>query len=151
MIASAHVLMVAWFLSILFPPRVFLLWNLFPRCSTGLYSFSWAFNLTRTTVIAGPCLNLLSWVLASISSFDSAISSDIDEAWRIWQNASGAAHASIVQQASLGAWAAGGKDREFNGLWKTLRRQQHDGRVDAAADTLSYITDLINDANAFRL
>ena len=91
------------------------------------------------------------WDEATISRFDSAISSDIDEAWRIWQNASGAAHASIVQQASLGAWAAGGKDREINGLWKTLRRQQHDGRVDAAADTLSYITDLINDANAFRL
>ena len=93
---------------------------------------------------------LSAWDEATISRFDSAISSDIDEAWRIWQNASGAAHASIVQQASLGAWAAGGKDREINGLWKTLRRQQHDGRVDAAADTLSYITDLINDANAFR-
>ena len=91
------------------------------------------------------------WEDSSIRNFDSAILSDIDEAWRVWFNASGAAQASIVQQGSQGAWAIGGKDKEIAGLWKTLRRQQHDGRLDAAADTLSYITELIDDANTHRM
>ncbi len=91
------------------------------------------------------------WDANTSAAFALAMRTSTDEAWRIWQDAAGAAHAGIVKQTSQGAWSAGPRASELNGLWKTLRRQQHDGRRDAASNTLGYISSLIDDANTVRL
>ena len=108
--------------------------------------FHYAYRWTSTEpVCMGP------WSQQAKDSFNAALIDDIDAAWRIWQDASGACHSTIVQQPSQGAWSAGHRASELGGLWKTFRRQQHDGRVGAASQTLSYISSLIDDANQVRL
>ena len=91
------------------------------------------------------------WTSTAKGDFAEALASDIDRAWAVWADASGAPEARVLRQASGGGWAAGARAAELHGLWKTLRRQLHDAAYAAADHTLGLITSIIDDANSMRL
>ena len=99
----------------------------------------------------GTAIQMGAWEQDTAKAFSAALSSDIDLAWRIWQDASGASHSQVVRQPSGGSWNAGARARELAGLWKTYRRQRFDARFDAADHTLACISEIIDDANVHRI
>ena len=92
------------------------------------------------------------WAPSAISEFDDALDAcDIDRAWQIWHDAAGGSAAKVCSSELWGGWSSGARDPELKSLWKAMRRQLFDGRVDAARLSTEAITSLIDDANEARL